>query len=660
MKPLSILAALCVGSTVLVSATSSRQLLQSGQVFRGSTDAVTVDVAVRRGGERIEGLTAADFRLLDNGVPQHIQSIESTDPASLPVDVTVLVDTNEEVADQTEGINKQVARITSMLRPIDRLRVWRLNPWIEEVRPLETIGASASVPQIPGGGLVAVNDAVAAALMEPVSPDARHLVIAITNGVDTESVLRLDALKAIAEKTNATLHVAQIDVVEVDPVTGLWETSAEEASAFACTHAFRCQPTHLFFQPHYTPARGEHRFDPLEAVADETGGKLHTLGLFVEHNAFDVFANAFKDYQQNYILRYVPQGVPRAGWHAIEVTIPAHSGYTIHARRGYSMEGGDAPATTGPAVPPPAASSDATTIVQAYERGDYDAVEAIAQDPTALGNAMRGLRALGNVWPTTPHRESVLALDLVSSALMGPIDDAREAGTWLGDECRWLRSPLGPDAFEHDWLVAEMALLEGLQEPSVARPALDDALQRFPGDARLRLADAVLADQAWVAAGSPADGVAIVLKKYDDLAGHEAVAEVAAEARLRGAWMRHLAHQDADALSRLESIVDADSDRDDRYLRNLFIGEIQLALGRPSAAIDAARAALAIVPTAKAARDVLESALLASGAADTTAVSNSTDPNLDAAAVVDPWSRYDQGSYRQFPQLLDRLRAMVR
>ena len=651
-----------------VSARAPQQPASSGQVFRASTDAVTVDVAVRSGGTAIEGLKAADFELLDNGVPQRIESLESTDATTLPVDVTLLVDTGDEVADEADGINKQVARIAAMLRPIDRLRVWALNPWIEELRPLTPIGAAPTLPAAAPGGLAAVNDAIAAALMAPVAPDARHLAIAITNGVDTESVLRLDALKAIAERSNATLHIAQVDVTEFIKLTTfeggsgyvLWRTSAEKLREVACEQSRRCQPTHGFFEPHYTPAPGENRFDPLAAIADGTGGKLHTLGLFVEHNAADVFANAFKDYQQNYVLRYVPQRVPRTGWHTLSVRIPDHSGYTIHARRGYSMDDG---ATSGPAAAATDAAAPETpvvrTILQAYERGDYAAVEAIAQDPADLENAIRDLRALGNLWPQTPHREAVLALDLAAAAFANPHDEAaQDAGPWLGDEYRWLRSPLGPGAFEHDWLVAELALLEGLRDPEVARPLQAIVLKRFPGDAQFQLADAILAEQSWIAAGSPADGLTAVLQKYDDVAASSKTPALAFEARLRAAWVLHLASRDADALARLDTIADPGADADARYLRLLFRGRVLLALGRARDAADAGRALVLMRSNAKSAHELLEQAQLSAGDANAAKADTLAAPAFDDAA--DPWSGYEQGRYRDFPALLDRLRAGVR
>ena len=43
------------------------------QIFRSRADAVTIQVAVKSGNKPVAGLTAADFDLRDNGVPQEIK-----------------------------------------------------------------------------------------------------------------------------------------------------------------------------------------------------------------------------------------------------------------------------------------------------------------------------------------------------------------------------------------------------------------------------------------------------------------------------------------------------------------------------------------------------------------------------------------------------------
>ena len=74
-------AALWVAIPILYLASLSGSSQQSpetqpGQVFRGGTDAVLVDVYPHRDGRIVEGLTAADFEVSEDGRPQRIESFE--------------------------------------------------------------------------------------------------------------------------------------------------------------------------------------------------------------------------------------------------------------------------------------------------------------------------------------------------------------------------------------------------------------------------------------------------------------------------------------------------------------------------------------------------------------------------------------------------------
>src|SRR5690606_10650553 len=64
----------CLAGATLVMASAPERAAQE-PAFRVSTDLVTVDVLVFRGREPVQGLTASDFELTDNGVRQTVTSI---------------------------------------------------------------------------------------------------------------------------------------------------------------------------------------------------------------------------------------------------------------------------------------------------------------------------------------------------------------------------------------------------------------------------------------------------------------------------------------------------------------------------------------------------------------------------------------------------------
>jgi hypothetical protein len=653
----------CLAALAVVPAADARQgAAQQTPTFRASTDVVTVDVSVRNGSDRVAGLKPSDFVVTDDGVPQRVDEVESS---IVPVDITVLAETDDTVADEAEDISKQATRIAEMVRPIDRLRVWNIRSGVNEIVPLGAVGPSPSVPPLPAGGLAAVYDGLAAALMEPVAPDGRHLIIAITNGVDTDSVLSLATVRDIAARSNATLHVSQIDVVEIPPPSSendpIWLTAYEDSENHA---VWRAEPTHKFWLPHYTPPRIPNRFDPLGAIVTGTGGKLHTLGLFVEHNAFDVFENAFKEFQTNYILRYTPQGVARGGWHDLVVKVPAYSGYVLHARRGYNGDEAMPPAVTAPAPAPPSVSPIEAAL-SGYEHQDYAELITLVTAQTSVGKFVAGLRAAGNVFPTSPRREAVMALEVAQRALTTRTQDAHDQAIgWLADESRLVEPPLGPDAFEHAWRAAAIALLEAQVTPSIARPFVATALERFPDDAAFQLADAIVADQQWpvgteavMSASDTARHATDVIARYDAAAAHVEAPLIVAEARLREAWFLHRMSRHAEALAMLDAVRPADADPAIQFLRQLFRGHVLTSIGRATEAVEAFRAASALMPTAVSAQVALMNALLAAGDPDA-AVVLAAHVETMAAASADPWHLYWQGDYRRFPDEIVRLREM--
>ena len=667
----AVVSVLVLGVAVL----SARQgpVPSSPPAVRATSDVVTVDVSVRTGADHVGGLAATDFVLLDNGVPQHVEVIPSS---TVPVDVTLIVDTNREVGDQWDNVNRQAARIVSQLRPTDRLRVWTLDTSVTEVRPLAPVGAEITLPRMVGGGLAAVYDALGAALIEPVAPDARHLIVALTNGIDTDSVLSLKTVQDLAARTDARLHVAQIDVEELKPGKGdtaaQWVTSEEERRDAQCLKA-QCEPTHQFWQPHYDPPKKTDRFAPLSAVAALTGGAVDTAALFAEPPGADVFQPVYRDFQEHYVLRYTPQGVGRAGWHTIAVTIPAYPKYAIHARQGYGSET-EAPASSLRPEAAPAArglsgltGSPVDGLMASYDRGDYTlALDTARQAPDAV-TLVRDLRAVGNRWPQNPHREAVFALELSRIALLTGGDRARTSvEDWLIDEGRFVRSPLGPDTFEQDWLVAELALLIAPIRPAAAEPFLSAALGRFPDDPRLLLDAALLADQKWttgadraLSASENVRAVAEVLAKYDAVIAPPDVAAFAAEARVRSAWVLHRALRDPEALTRLNAVSEADADPSVRYLHQLFLGHVLSALKRPTDAVAAYRAAPAMFPEAESGRVALKTGLLAAGDRPG-AVALAEHVQTSPSSTADPWHLYWQGDYRHFSDLVAHLRETSR
>ena len=301
------------------------------QTFRTGTDVVMVDVTVRDGGRMVTGLRAEDFVVTDNGVRQRIDSVES---AAVPIDLTLVVDLSGNpqgpwerrvaASSVTRQLESEVNDVARILRPEDRVRLMAIDTQIHQVFPMRSPAPPLRIDGSPAGGMSALFDGLAAALLQPVEPSRRHVVIARTKGLDTISSIDAQALRAVAERSDALFHLV------------LMETALDNDAAmrlFQCKLMGLCWPTRrwwvpftrrlVFADPEHNGPRGLLADgETVAAGAEATGGGLHKASTFAEPTLRGTFRKTFEDFRRSYVLRYTPSA-PQAGWHTIDVSVPA-------------------------------------------------------------------------------------------------------------------------------------------------------------------------------------------------------------------------------------------------------------------------------------------------------------------------------------------------
>jgi VWFA-related protein len=658
------LAVLALALVTLASSAGHAQTQTPQPVFRSTTDLVTIDVAVRSGKDLVGGLGPKDFVLLDNGVPQIVDVVELE---AVPVDITVLIDATEDDAGSVNDLVTQARKIAGLARPTDRVRVMRVSNYVTDLVPLQRAATMAPVPAVSGTGIPAAHDGLAAALLRQIDPDRRHLVIAITNGIDAMSALDAADVRDLARRSTATLYIEQVDVA-LEPMSNppLYIGNRERRERFRCANSYVCSAPRPVWRPF-----DDERFDVLKEAAQLTGGDLYVPGIFTNRTASEVFAKAFDDFRRSYLLRFTPQGVTREGWHDVTVTIPAQPALEIKARRGYAFDASPkAPATPAPAPNPVVGAAtrprragvvfSLDDIEAAYETGDYaDAVAALERHPR-LADLFRDLERSGNPWPGNPRRESTFVLELAHAGFQSssrPVHDA--AVRLLEKERKLLRDPLGlaPDQYERFWLWTAIMVLDAANLQGAGLSFVDSALDRFPDEPRFLLARAFLSDQgrALDTLASTGPSLAFVQKVaelYDKAIAYDATAN---EARLRKARLLHRAGFEIDALKLLDATTDDPQDSRLTYLRHLFRAQALDGLGRGAEATGEYRFALAQAPDAQSARVGLMIGLLRQGdraSAEVLAEGIQSAPT----DTMDPWWGYWLGDYRFYADAIRRLR----
>jgi hypothetical protein len=280
--------------------------------FRTFTDVVTVDVSVLRGNQPVPGLKAADFQLTDNGVAQTIEALEMT---AVPLDVTVAVDTSGSMATMLEPVRSYMQKAVALLKPGDRMRLISFSDAVSQLSPFTPVGPGFTVPPLAEGGGTSMYDGLVAALVPPREGDRRHLVVAFTDGIDTMSVLNSESLLEVGRRSDSVLHLFLVTVSLVTPPP---------------------PPTlepRLNSRQRWAPTALEDAFFALRDTARDTGGLFQRL--YDSPSMPDALRRAIEAFRASYVLRYRATGVPREGWHAIEVTLTKRAPYEVRARRGY-------------------------------------------------------------------------------------------------------------------------------------------------------------------------------------------------------------------------------------------------------------------------------------------------------------------------------------
>jgi VWFA-related protein len=253
--------------------------------FSTRVDNVRVDVEVRRGGQLAAGLTAADFEVLDNGVPQKVAMVA---PSAAPVSVVLTLDSSASLhARERVHLTRAGMRIIDALKPGESATLVTFSGriTIQSAFTSDTAKLRALVAARTPWGDTALHDAAHVAMLLGTSAPGRPIVILFSDGDDTASFLTEDAVIEAAQRADAVVSVVMIG--------------------------------------------GEGRL--LERLATTTGGVL------VKETSLDRvaerFAELLESFRNRYILSFAPTGVEKAGWH--KLTVRVKGGGDVRARTGY-------------------------------------------------------------------------------------------------------------------------------------------------------------------------------------------------------------------------------------------------------------------------------------------------------------------------------------
>lgn len=284
---------------------------ESQPLFKASVDVVTVDAWVHAQRRPIEGLTALDFIVRDNGVEQRVDAIGTTDSAHIVIglDLSGSVD-GPALARLRAGVRSLVGQLT----PTDRVSLFTFADRLRLLARAEVPGPriETGLATATAGGSTTLHDAliVGTALARADSRPAVFLLF--TDGRDTASW---------GTAARAVDAVRQGNVVVYAVGAGLPVAVMSTPSTDYLRH-------HTWLVP-----RDGDTLRLLQTVADLTGGEF--LRVDREDRLVATFSGILERYRQRYLLSFTPTGVKSGdGWHRLDVRLRGKPGAVV-AREGY-------------------------------------------------------------------------------------------------------------------------------------------------------------------------------------------------------------------------------------------------------------------------------------------------------------------------------------
>lgn len=287
----AVLLALCVATSLSLGAQTP--------VFRSGVSMVRVDVLATDGGRPIEGLTAADFVLTDNGVPQELTSaLGDTDP----LDVLFTFDRSASTRGATlMRLRESAGALLDALGSDDQAGLLAFNHMFQlAVKPGPPAAVRRALGELEPEGSTAIFDATSTALTLAAGSSRRTLILLFTDGVDTLSWLPERVVVEAARSSEAVLYAVALPE----------------------------------FVPNGQPLRGDDA--PLRHMAEATGGRL--LRANDPTRLRERFLEVLREMRSRYVLTFTPTASPQPGWHTLSVTLKTRKG-KVAARAGYIGDG---------------------------------------------------------------------------------------------------------------------------------------------------------------------------------------------------------------------------------------------------------------------------------------------------------------------------------
>lgn len=263
-------------------------------------------VCAERDGEPVGDLTAKDFAVRDDGRSEEITTFGRGD---VPFTALLLIDASDSMrGDRLARALAGARRFLSQLQALDQAKLLLFSDRILYETPVssfaEVLVAGLETVQADGG--TALNDHLFLAVQELSRRSGRRVVILLSDGVDTSSVLPMEEVSASVRRSSALIYWLRIGG---GPASGMssssWRSAAQHAEQLRL----------------------------LEEAVRTSGGRVVQLPRMAD--SAEAFAGIFDELRRHYVLGYSPRSDEGDGsWHRVRVKV-RRPGVEVRTAAGY-------------------------------------------------------------------------------------------------------------------------------------------------------------------------------------------------------------------------------------------------------------------------------------------------------------------------------------
>ena len=353
---------LCAAS-VAIAQTPTPKPKPDDEVIRVDSRLVVVPVSVTdSNGQAVTGLTAKDFRVLEEGRQQVIDNVGNAD--TVPLEIALLFDVSASTDTMFKFEQETAAKfLQDVMRPVDRATVLTIGAKARLISLRDTAEKSAAAVRsiLPTKEFTAFYDTVgeAAEYLRKNAPDGtRRVVVVISDGEDTNSERIAKAIQNGYRKIGERINTIDNKTLYQLTVSARNDASVQERSRVskslqnADTVFYSINPAGSSYQLNKMSVFGQ---ENMQKFANETGGTAflpkfqptdtkdgyqNPINMRINTELLDrIFRQLTNELRSQYLIQYYSESdFPLNKFVKLDVGLENRSGLRVRSRQGYYVK----------------------------------------------------------------------------------------------------------------------------------------------------------------------------------------------------------------------------------------------------------------------------------------------------------------------------------